>query len=189
MLYEEPSPYSEKNSSLQVADGGGAVTQPLQEFQQTVASVVSPPIAKKRLVNDPVVLVQEEPTVKLSWSLHPSTVNLYSIESCVNGSVTIQTPSPSESSIALQLPHHPLKLPLTNTPLAVEPPYWFMSTAKVTLLGVAGVGHVPSVSQEPKQNRSVVSCENVGMKRSFQFAGSAQERPVIHPNHHREQGY
>ena len=43
----------------QVADGGGAVTQPLQEFQQTVASVVSPPIAKKRFVNDPVVLVQK----------------------------------------------------------------------------------------------------------------------------------
>jgi hypothetical protein len=54
------------NVTVKSFDGGGVEVQALQEFQQTVASVVSPLIAKKRLVNEPVVLVQEEPAVRFS---------------------------------------------------------------------------------------------------------------------------
>ena len=50
---------------------------------------------------------------------------------------------------------HPLKLPPRIN--AESPGLLVMSNWKVTSTGVAAAMHVPSVSQEPKQNIKVVS--------------------------------
>ena len=49
---------------------------------------MSPVISKKRLVKPPVVFVQDSPPANCSDAFHPSTVNLYSIESFDKGTVT-----------------------------------------------------------------------------------------------------
>ena len=99
--------------SLQVADGGGAVTQPLQDSQQTFERFVIPVIAKNLFVYPLVVLVQEVPGVKPSSVSQSSNVYLNSIESEPIEYVPVQTPSLSESLSGFAVPLQPLKSPLT----------------------------------------------------------------------------
>ena len=99
----------------------GAPVQAVQEFQQTVGKVVAEVKVETRLVNPKLVTVQEEPGVKFSCPVHPSTVNLYSMVPGSKGRVTSQMESLFASVMGLQPPHQPLNEPLTFTVVKAEP--------------------------------------------------------------------
>ena len=69
------------------------------------------PTTKDLFVKAPVVKVQEEPDVKFSWAVQPSTVNLYSIGPGAIGRVTAQMLVAPSLTIGLHAPHQLLKVP------------------------------------------------------------------------------
>ena len=99
----------------------GAPVQAVQEFQQTEGRVVAVVKVKTRLVNPKLVWVQAEPATRFSCPFQPSTVNLYSMVPGNKGKVTSQIESLLASVMALQPPHHPLKVPFTFTVVKAEP--------------------------------------------------------------------
>ena len=68
--------YSKKAGSVQPDTPAGHASQ---LFQHTASNTVFSAKVKVRLVNPSIVLVHAVPSANSSWSVHPSTVNLYSM--------------------------------------------------------------------------------------------------------------